>query len=314
MKQLVPDYYRDFRCLMGDCAHTCCQGWEIDIDEDTMKIYRAQTGEFGEKLKKNIDAENGVFRLTEGERCPFLNEEGLCEIITNLGEGALCQICDDHPRFRVFFPDHTEIGLGLCCESAAKLILTRTEQTRLVSLCDDGEEAFALSEEDRRVLAFRDKCLKIAQMRNIPFDEKLKRLYAITDEPEIRADAEEFVRFLMTLEVMSADWTKRLKALLKAPAKKRTLLPEWEIPFEQLMCYLIFRHVSAAVEDGETSLRLRMVLGFTELICALLFTAAKPSVKELCEIARLFSAEIEYSDENIDWILDYLRAVSEGEE
>ena len=35
MKIFAPDYYRDFKCSAGNCKHSCCIGWEIDIDEDT---------------------------------------------------------------------------------------------------------------------------------------------------------------------------------------------------------------------------------------------------------------------------------------
>lgn len=35
MKTVVPSYYKDFRCIAGDCRHTCCVGWEIGVDEDS---------------------------------------------------------------------------------------------------------------------------------------------------------------------------------------------------------------------------------------------------------------------------------------
>ena len=27
MKIVTPDYYKDFRCIAGDCTDTCCAGW-----------------------------------------------------------------------------------------------------------------------------------------------------------------------------------------------------------------------------------------------------------------------------------------------
>ena len=35
MKTVVPSYYKDFRCIAGDCRHTCCVGWEVDVDENS---------------------------------------------------------------------------------------------------------------------------------------------------------------------------------------------------------------------------------------------------------------------------------------
>ena len=139
MKTIVPDYYPEFHCIAGACRHSCCIGWEIDIDEDTRQLYREIPGEIGRRLSEQIDDSGEVpcFSLDERERCPFLNGDGLCDIILQLGEGALCQICADHPRFRSFFSDRTEMGLGLCCEAAADLILRRTE-LRGSALCAPG--------------------------------------------------------------------------------------------------------------------------------------------------------------------------------
>ncbi len=51
------------------------------------------------------------------------------------------QICADHPRYRHFYTGVTEVGLGLCCEAAARQALTRREPLRIVTLEDDGEAA-----------------------------------------------------------------------------------------------------------------------------------------------------------------------------
>ena len=82
MLYVYPDYYKEFKCIAGDCRHSCCIGWEIDIDPDTAEFYRTVDGDFGEKLKRCISEEEPPhFILTEGERCPFLNEQNLCDVI-----------------------------------------------------------------------------------------------------------------------------------------------------------------------------------------------------------------------------------------
>ena len=141
MKLIAPDYYKDFRCIAGACKHSCCIGWEIDVDPDKLAYYDTVTGPLGDRLQKGIDrtAQPPHFILGEHERCPFLNKEGLCDLIIGLGEDSLCQICRDHPRYRSFFVSRTEIGVGLCCEAAAALILKKTEKTKLVTLEEDGE-------------------------------------------------------------------------------------------------------------------------------------------------------------------------------
>ena len=40
---LIPAYYKDFRCIMGDCQDNCCDdGWKIEFSKkDYLAIKRA---------------------------------------------------------------------------------------------------------------------------------------------------------------------------------------------------------------------------------------------------------------------------------
>ena len=83
---VYPDYYPEFSCVAGACQHSCCVGWEIDIDEEALARFDRVEGELGKRLKENISMEEiPHFVLREGERCPFLNEKGLCDLILELG-------------------------------------------------------------------------------------------------------------------------------------------------------------------------------------------------------------------------------------
>lgn len=37
MKITVPHYYSRFQCVAGQCPDTCCAGWQIMIDETSLK-------------------------------------------------------------------------------------------------------------------------------------------------------------------------------------------------------------------------------------------------------------------------------------
>ena len=37
MRVRVPDYFDGFSCLAGACPHSCCIGWEVVLDEDTVR-------------------------------------------------------------------------------------------------------------------------------------------------------------------------------------------------------------------------------------------------------------------------------------
>ena len=77
-----PHYYPLFACTADKCRHNCCIGWEIDIDQDTLSYYDALGGEMGDRLARSISRECtcASFILDEEERCPFLNDKGLCDI------------------------------------------------------------------------------------------------------------------------------------------------------------------------------------------------------------------------------------------
>jgi len=307
MKLIAPERYRDFHCIAGACRHSCCIGWEIDIDADSLKRFQLIPGALGKRLKENIQIspEGACFRLQGAEeRCPFLNSEGLCDLILELGEDALCQICADHPRFRSFFSGHTEIGLGLCCEAAGTLLLGDEAPMRLAVLEDNGAEEI-IDPEEQPLLALRDELFGLIQDRSLPVEQRLSRL--LPAESICWAD---WSAFLLTLERLDVRWARLLEALPSEPQKP--LSRALETPVEQLMCYLLYRHLPGALEDGDIKGRIR----FAALMCQLVIRMCRQNdyavLAELVELARLYSSEIEYSEENTCAILDRIAQVCEG--
>ncbi len=287
MKVRVPNYYKNFKCIADRCKHSCCIGWEIDIDEDTYALYRSIGGEMGHRLKESISpVEPPHFILDKQERCPFLNNRGLCDIITELGEDHLCDICADHPRFRNSFSNHTEMGLGLCCEAAAELILDQKEPVTF-NLIDPKK----LTAEEQLFFEIRDKLYSLLQDRTLTIEERLTHF---TPHPLPQLN---WKRIYRDLERLDPQWDKMIETI-----NPNNVLPEeWAVPLEQLAIYFVYRHLAAALEDGRFSERL--------VFCALsvrVIGSVAETKEELPEIARMYSAEIEYSDKNIDLLLNRL--------
>ena len=306
MKLIGPADYRDFACIQGVCRHSCCQGWEIDIDDASLRRYRAMKSSLGQRLQASIAAEDGSahFRLTEDKRCPFLNGDGLCDIILTEGEGALCQICADHPRYRHFYTGVTEVGLGLCCEAAARQTLTRQEPLSIVTLEDDGEAA-GLTPEENALLTLRAELLALAQDRTKPLALRADRLLARCGLPLPRGAMADWAAFLLTLERLEEAWTARLLAL-RDQLPGRGLGPRWDIPLEQVLSALLCRHLPGALEDGDITGRVLLTVQGYRLIAAMFAQAGADGIDTLVDIARQFSAEIEYSEENLGAFLDAL--------
>lgn len=125
MKIRTPYYYKDFKCIAGDCTDTCCAGWDVDVDEESYRYYKSVKGEFGKRLKSVMvpEEEGGcTFTLTEDKRCPFLNDKNLCDLYIALGEEHLCETCDEFPRFINEYGNVREIGIAPSCITAGELM------------------------------------------------------------------------------------------------------------------------------------------------------------------------------------------------
>ena len=83
MKTYAPEYYKKFHCIADRCKHSCCIGWDVYLDEDTLEKYAHTEGKLGEQIRSTLcQKEDGVcFEMREDGKCPFLNERGLCDLI-----------------------------------------------------------------------------------------------------------------------------------------------------------------------------------------------------------------------------------------
>lgn len=312
-KIIAPKVYKSFRCIADKCRHSCCIGWEIDIDRATLKRYRAVSGPFGERLQNAIEISNGegVFRLTKDERCPFLNERGLCDIYLTLGEDALCQICTDHPRFRNFFSDRTEVGLGLCCEEAARQTLSSPEPFSLCVL-SEYESLSTPNPEEAAFFKLREKMFEAIQAKNIPLQMRMQNVLSAVGARLPEQDFATWAQFYAQLERLDTAWDTVLFALQSTPQTDLFCCADKEstLFFENLLCYFVYRHLAGALEDGRFCARAAFAVHATQFISALCAANACENQKfhlgTALDIARQYSTEIEYSDENLEAILSAL--------
>lgn len=285
MKQVFPNYYEKFKCIADKCKHSCCVGWEIDIDEDTMDLYNSLDGEWGKKIRSNICGEPPHFVLAEDERCPFLNQNGLCDIVCEFGEEGLCDICYLHPRFNNDYNGFTETGLGLCCEEAVRIILTNQEKF-YIPLPDTKENAQFFKKRQEvfdilqdRTIGVLERFEKLAAKHNVKFEFSNKVLYDLYS----------------ALVRLDKNWDIKLERLKNEENESVFEREDLQIFFEQLACYFVFRHY----KNGAY---------FTLLSCWVIgqLCASAESLDEMLDIARMYSSEIEYCEENTQTVIDFL--------
>lgn len=297
MKTIKPTYYDNFKCSAQHCKHNCCIGWEIDIDKDTLAFYQSLPSPWNDKLSANISLdETPHFILGDDERCPFLNSENLCDLICAFGDDGLCDICNDHPRFYNEFSDRIECGLGLCCEEAARLILSQKESTQFLADEDSAENATL---EEYEFFHIRQEIYSILQDRSIPMDQRINKMVARCSSKE-PAPLSEWKEIYRRLERMDPQWENYIDRF-----KDSDWFKEWDLPCEQFAIYLVYRHLAGALKDHRLKERIKFIALTLRIFNCLSRSATDP--KDLYEIARLYSTEIEYSDQNIEILLDHLK-------
>ena len=165
MKVMTPHYYKDFRCIAGACTDTCCAGWDVDVDKNSYKYYKTVKGAFGKRLKSvMVPSQDGecTFTLKEGGRCPFLNDDNLCDLYIELGEDKLCETCAEFPRFINDYGNIREIGIAPSCKTAGELMFSykdeltfdTAEDNRLTPEPNDIDAYTYMQLRQARIVAF----------------------------------------------------------------------------------------------------------------------------------------------------------------
>lgn len=307
MKTFAPDYYSDFRCIADKCRHSCCIGWDVYIDEETLEKYESLDGDIGNHVRSHLkEKEDGVcFEMCGNGKCPMLAENGLCSMILEKGEGYISEICREHPRFYNFFSDRTEVGLGLSCEEAARIILSQERKTELIPISEDGLLEDALWEEEEYILLTREKIFALLQDRSKSIDERAEGMLALCNTRFPEKTMGEWAKALGSLEMLDPAWKHAVATLESTDIHAD--LPEFEIAFEKLLVYFIYRHTAEASDEQSFAARACFAkLGFhviRALCAAKKAETGECTFEDLCDLARRYSAEIEYSTDNTDTLI-----------
>lgn len=299
MKEAVPNYYHKFKCIADKCKHNCCIGWEIDIDDDTLMLYESLDTPLGEKIRANIAGDIPHFTLKDGDRCPFLLENGLCEIIKEYGEDAICDICYLHPRFKNFYSDFTETGLGLACEEAARIILQEKDKF-LIEIPKDAK----LTQEEQEFFVKREEIFNVLTDRNISIYKRFLSLAEMFGF-EFKFSLEILAEKYRSLEILDSNWLKLLDTLNGKDFDGEIFLEDnFQAFFEQLSVYFIFRHLAGSLEDGDYAKGVRFALVSCYFIGALITCNMPIDWESIIDIVRMYSAEIEYAFENTQEVMN----------
>ena len=314
MRVYQRDYFDRFHCLAADCPDSCCKEWDVQVDAQSAKVYRALPGPLGDRLRQVLtdDPEYGTVMTIENGRCPMWRSDGLCQIQAELGHSALCKTCRDFPRLTHDYGDFMELGLELSCPEAARLILTSSPSPLQIHLAP-GEVAPEYDRDAMQILLkTRETALGIVSDPTYSIEEVLVLLLfygyhaqsaldgddagvfcpdaALEEAAQIAGDGDKdsFLAFYADLELLTDTWAARLRS-------PSAMAGESEM-FRNLARYGIERYWLQAVCDYDLVSRVKMVVASCLLV--------KELGGDTIATAQLYSKEVENNADNVDAILD----------
>ena len=221
VNMFIPKYMLDFKCIGSDCTDTCCAGWDINIDEDTYVKYINSTGELKElvqgKFKENKNSydylNKGFMILKEKNKCPFLNDNLLCDIHGKVGEESLCITCKRFPRvYNIVDNIYEKSGLASCPEICIKAFLNKNkmEFIEMEEVVDESAieirriiDTEIFEGSDNLLQYFWDirvNSINIIQNRNFSIEERLGILKSFYNKIEKYYNEKDFDRIEELLE------------------------------------------------------------------------------------------------------------------
>ena len=295
MISIYPTIYHTFQCKADRCEDTCCQLWTIDIDEATAKRYHTMTGSLGESLRQaiTVDDEGSHFIFSKKQpMCPLLNEQGLCKVVLELGEGGLCDTCHMHPRFYKYIEDLELCGVGLSCEASVELLAEDTQSNQVIFTIEDDDGEFSSNER----LGIHNVFELLA------FDIDSAR-FQYTPNPNAQYYTE-LLELYGTTEPIDEEWTTQINVLShdidKLIASVQTYISTHDMGlFNKVFQYILYRQIDMLADYS-----LEAIHSYAkDAVEYILMTSATDGLA-LKQIAK-WSQQIEYDEDNVELLLQY---------
>lgn len=307
MKLITPSFYRDFKCIAGDCPDSCCQGWEVDADAESLGYYKTLKGSIRERIDSVLDNDeygNTVFRLADKKRCPFLNKDNLCDMHIAIGGEHTPYTCRTFPRFINDFGGTREMGISFSCPVASDMMWELEEKFDFSSEVNDLPPS--LNDIDAqlyfKLLSARKKAYDIVQNSALPLNQRLVELldFGAELQKDISCCEEgregiHFSEVFYNPEVINAEWVKKVK---NADFDASVLNTKSN---ENIAMYFLYRYFLNAVFDSDVLSKIKMaVIG---VLIPTYFGNDSWTI-------HLWSKETEHSDLNMERYIKELRCNS----
>lgn len=181
MKLLQIEQFLNFQCIANKCPYTCCRDWDIIVDSDKVELYR----KWGYESKFFKIGDSYHMKLDKNRRCAFLDEQDLCRLVTDHGEGALCYTCNVFPRLYKRRGDILEFSLSNGCPEVIRII--RGIKGQLTFILDEMNVEIPIksSFSDAYYLC-RDMVIDILQIPEMPLWIRIYIAYKFSQKADMK--------------------------------------------------------------------------------------------------------------------------------
>jgi hypothetical protein len=162
--------YDKFKCIADKCKFTCCEGWDISVDNDTYNKWKNDKSNNivnNVKIKRYEGKDEYFINKKTNEACPLLDSHGLCNIVKDHGENYLSLTCQRFPRIENIFEDRNELSLSCSCPEVLELIGSETSKIKMTSESHNNLESNALE------IKVREAVINIMQQEKFLLEDKL---------------------------------------------------------------------------------------------------------------------------------------------
>lgn len=264
MNFVTPKFYKDFKCIAGACPDSCCQGWEVDADADSLAYYSTLSGEIKSRIDSVLDKDefgNTIFRLTENKRCPFLNGKNLCDMHIVIGGEHTPYTCRTFPRFINNYGGTREMGISFSCPVAAEMMWNlKADFDFDTEVINEMPQLNDIDAQLYFVLASaRKNAYSIACDNSLTVAERLIKLLELASDlqKEINPynDAETEIGFKEIFnnpEVINKEWVEKVHNSSYNPVIENSKSNE------NIIMYFLFRYFLDAVYDSDVLSKVKM--------------------------------------------------------
>lgn len=338
MKYIVPEYYKQFNCKCGECRHSCCEGWPIRISRkeyyrllgiNCSDKLRAKL-DCGLKICHEPSIEYYAEISTDWRgTCTLHREDGLCALQTELGEAALPDVCRLYPRKSNQLINNCECSCSNSCEMVVELLMIFKEPLGFEEISLSMNPEFKINLPPAKY----ECCIKsisMIQNRSLSLAERFIDLGNFLNGTNFNAKRPDNLTFAFQVlhifntyfesRISISDYCKASQSyyctegieylteedLLIMNEKYRSasdhlesILPDWQIHFEQLivnhMFYNNFPYIDNREKTEDAFLSLAAVYSFLRFhILGYMFD--KTSMEDLVDVLAAMFRVIEHSN------------------